>query len=101
MREEQLARLAAANINIVTLEGSRRHLALERDKYVLLVEIREDGVVNMGSAGLMTGRGFAALTWRGSNAMFVARGSEQEATLEQVDGVRGFERDVKAALESS
>ena len=93
----QLEKLAAAGIQLIPSEITS-HFIFERDGFVAFVERREESFGNIGAPGLMTERGFAALTWRGDRAFFVARGFEQAASAEQVQGIRSFAADLAAAL---
>ena len=94
---EIFEKLVAAGIQIVPAEITS-HFILERDGFVSFVERREDAFGNIGAAGLMTERGFAALLWRGEQAFFVGKGFEQPATPEQVEKIRAFASDLAKAL---
>ena len=98
MLEQKLERLTAAAIEMVPLEGISRHVVLGRDGFASLVECGPEGFGSIGAPGLVTERGFAVLVWRGDAGFFVARGFEQQATHEQVEGLRKFSRDLAAAL---
>ena len=93
----QLEKLAAAGIQLVPAEITS-HFIFERDGFVAFVERRDESFGNIGAAGLMTERGFAALLWRGEQAFFVAKGFEQAASPEQVQMIRCFAADLAAAL---
>jgi hypothetical protein len=95
---QALEKLAAAGIELVPAPAMARHIVFTRDGFVSLVERREDGFGAIGSAGLATRHGFAALAWRDGDPFFVARGFEQTATAEQVARLRAFESDLRAAL---
>jgi hypothetical protein len=95
---EILEKLAAAGIQIIPAEIAS-HFILERDGFVSFVERREDAFGNIGTAGLMTERGFAALIWRGDQAFFVGKGFEQTASPEQVQKIRAFASDLAIALQ--
>ena len=88
----------AAGIELVPFDGISHHYILARDRYMSLVEKRESGFGNIGAPGIMTEKGFACLIWRGADALFVAKGFEQAATVEQVSGLRKFGEDLKIAL---
>jgi hypothetical protein len=94
-------KLAAASIQIVPAEIAS-HFIFERDGFVVFVERRaepaESPFGNIGSPGLMTERGFAALVWRGEQALFVGKGFEQPASPEQVHQIRRFAADLAGAL---
>jgi hypothetical protein len=94
---EILEKLATAGIQIIPAEITS-HFILERDGFVAFVERREQAFGNIGTAGLMTERGFAALIWRGDHAFFVGKGFEQSASTEQVDKIRAFATDLANAL---
>ena len=94
---QKLEKLAAAGIQIIPAEVTS-HFILERDGFVSFVERREEAFGNIGTAGLMTERGFAALIWRGDQAFFVAKGLEQPALPEQVQQIRAFAADLAGAL---
>ena len=93
----RLEKIAAAGIQLIPAELSS-HFLFERDGFVALVERKEDGFGNIGSAGLMTDQGLAVLVWRGAKAFFVARGFDHEATADQVDKLRSFAADLQNAL---
>lgn len=95
---EKLERLAAAHIQILPAPGVGNHFFLERDGFVALVQRTAEGFGQAGSAGLLTEKGFAVLVWRGGAPFFVARGFEQPAESVQVEALRQFDSDVRAAL---
>jgi hypothetical protein len=94
---EIFEKLVAAGIQIVPAEMTS-HFILERDGFVAFVERREQGFGNIGAAGLMTERGFAALIWRGDQPFFVGKGFEQPASHEEVQKIRSFASDLANAL---
>jgi hypothetical protein len=94
---EIFEKLVAAGIQIVPAEIAS-HFILERDGFVSFVERREEAFGNIGAAGLMTERGFAALIWRGNQAFFVGKGFEQPASPEEVQKIRAFALDLANAL---
>jgi hypothetical protein len=94
---DALERLAAAGIQLLPAQLAS-HFVFERGGFVCLVERAGEGFGNTGSPGLITEKGFAALVWRGDNAWFVGKGFEQPATAEQVQEMRSFDADLRAAL---
>jgi hypothetical protein len=98
---EKLERLAAAGIQLLPAVEITTHYIFERDGFVALVERKPDGFGGVGSAGILTGNGFAALVRRGERSYFVARNFEQEAAPEQVAALRRFSADLTGALEES
>jgi len=97
--QEIFERLVAANIQIMPIPGIENHFVFERDGFIALVSRTPEGAFGrIGSSGLLTEKGFAALTWRGGHAYFVAKGFEQAAAEGQVDRLRAFQHDLKAAL---
>lgn len=98
MVPRQLERLAAAEIQLLTLPGAETHYLFERGGFAALVERTPDGFGSVGSAGLLTEGGFAALIWRGGRPFFVRQGFEQPASAAQVDALRSFAAELEAAL---
>jgi hypothetical protein len=98
--ERKLARLAELGFSLLPATEIRSHYIFERDGFVALVARQDDGFGGVGSPGLLTEKGFAALVWRGEKAWFVAHGFEQQATDEQTAKVRGFSRDLEEGLSS-
>jgi hypothetical protein len=94
---EIFEKLVAAGIQIVPAEITS-HFILERDGFVAFVQRREDAFGNIGTPGLMTERGFAALIWRGDQAFFVGKGFERVALPEEVQKIRAFASDLADAL---
>ena len=47
---------------------------------------------------MMTPQGLAYLVWRDGQPMLAAKGGETAATAEQVEAIRKFSEDLKAAL---
>ena len=99
MTDETAARLAACNIQLVA--EAKGHCLLGRDACIALVERTEAGLGSIGSTGIMTETGLAYLVWRDGRALLVGKGSERAAESEQVEAVRRFSDDLKAALEHS
>lgn len=98
---EVFERLVAANIQILPLTGVDTHFVFERGGFAALVERRGDGLGGIGASGLLTEHGFAVLIWRSEQPFFVARGFEQPATPEQIESVRAFAAELKAALQNT
>jgi 5-keto 4-deoxyuronate isomerase len=97
---EIFEKLVAAGIQIIPAEIAS-HFILERDGFVSFVERREAAFGNIGTPGLMTERGFAALIWRGDQAFFVGKGFERPASPKEVQKIRAFTSDLANALSSS
>jgi hypothetical protein len=95
---EKLERLSAAGIQLLPTVEITTHYVFEREGFVALVERTADGFGGVGSAGILTGNGFAALVRRGGKAYFVAKNFEQEAGPEQVEALRSFSADLRDAL---
>lgn len=89
-------RLASLGIQVLS-EGDKVFL-FARDTCVALVERRDVGIGSIGSTGVMTETGLAYLVWRGSQAMLVSKAGEQAAAEAQVEAIRRFSEDLKAAL---
>lgn len=95
---DKLERLAAANITLLPAVEITTHFVFERDRYLALVERRGNAFGSIGSAGLMTDRGFATLVWRGDRPFLTGKGFEESASAEQVVGLRAFQQDLEEAL---
>ena len=95
---EKLEGLAASGIHLVPAHEIPTHFVLERDGYAALVERTGDDFGAIGSSGLLTEEGFAALVWRGESASFVRKGFAQPATHEQVQQLRRFATDLEIVL---
>ncbi len=96
--EEILLRLAAAGIRILPLAELTQHVVFERDGFIALVERRDNGFGQVGSAGLLVQEGFAALLQRDGQNWFVARGFEREATEAEAAALRRFSQDLRRAI---
>ena len=96
--EAVLRRLVDANIQLLPTTRITTHFVFERDGFVSLVERRANGFGRVGTPGLLSEKGFAALIWRGENAFFAGKGTEQSATSEQVELIRKFAADLEAAI---
>lgn len=95
----KLARLAELGFQIIPIASFPHHFVLERGGFVVLVERSGEGFGGVGAPGLLTERGMAVLVWRGERAFFVAKGFEQEAAPAQVEALRRFGADLRAALQ--
>ena len=95
---EIFVRLADACIRILPAAELTQHIVFERDGFIALVERQEDGFGQIGSAGLLTQEGFAALVQRGERDWFVARGFEREATEAEAAALRRFSQDLRRAI---
>ncbi|HEU0121084.1 MAG TPA: hypothetical protein VFQ91_11215 [Bryobacteraceae bacterium] len=94
----KLERVLAARIELIPDMKISTHYVFTRDGFASLVEKRDGGFGNVGTPGLVTENGFAALLWREGEGVFVGRGFEVPATSEQVEGIRAFDRDLNEAL---
>ena len=96
--EEIFTRLEAANIRILPVHVSPRHILFERGGYVALVEHSNGVLGEVGAAGVLTEKGsFATLVWRDDKPFFVGKGYERPADAE-VSDLRAFQRDLGTAL---
>ncbi|HUS05629.1 MAG TPA: hypothetical protein VMZ52_05015 [Bryobacteraceae bacterium] len=96
---EIFERLVAAGIQLLPSTQITTHFVFERDGFAALVERKGDAFGSIGSAGLLGEKGFAPLVLRNGETYFVARGFEQSASPEQVQGIRRFQSDLQSALE--
>lgn len=94
----RLERILAAGIELAGDLNIASHYVFTRDGFASLVEKRDGGFGNIGAPGLVTEKGFAALVWRDGAGSFVGRGFSLSASEEQVEALRSFDRDLRAAL---
>jgi hypothetical protein len=93
---ETAARLESLNIQSHT--QARGYCLFVREMCAAFAQER-DGAVALGSSGIMTEQGLAYLVFRGEQPFLAAHGGgEVPATVEQVEAVRRFSEDLKAAL---
>ncbi len=95
---QKLERLQGASIELVPFNAMINHYLLARGGFVALVEKVPKGFGKIGAPGIMTQKGFACLIWRESEAFFVTKGFDQQATIEQIEGLRMFSADLHQAL---
>ena len=69
-----------------------------RGDALALVKCSGEGFGEIGSTGLMTGRGLAYLVWRDGAPMLSCRGDEFPAEPPQLETIRRFSEELKAAL---
>ncbi|MBI3667672.1 MAG: hypothetical protein HY236_15830 [Acidobacteria bacterium] len=99
MIEAQLERLAQAGFQRLPTPQILTHYVIERDGFVALVERRADGAFGgIGTPGLLADGTFSVLVWKQGAPLFVSKGREAPATSEQLDSLRKFEADLRAAL---
>jgi len=98
MLQRRLERLAAAGFQLLPLPGISTHYVFERAGFAALVARTPEGFGSVGSAGLLTEGGFAALVWRGDQPVLVRKGVELPASAAQVEALRAFASDLDQAL---
>ena len=91
-----IGRLARAGFQLLPVFELPHHYVVERDGFVALAERRPDG--GFGAAGLLLDGAFAVLVWNGESPEFVAKARRVPATAEQVETLRRFDSDLRAAL---
>jgi hypothetical protein len=70
-----------------------------RDGCVAMVGRTTGGGLSLGSTGMMTDNGLAYLVWREGQARLAAKGGDVESGPDQVEAMRKFSEDLKAALQ--
>lgn len=98
MLQLQLERLAAPGIQLLPLPNIPTHYLFERAGFAALVARTPEGFGSVGSAGLLTEGGFAALICRGGQPLFVRKGVDLPASSAQVEALRAFASDLEQAL---
>jgi hypothetical protein len=91
-----LTRLEALGIRLLT--ETKAHAIFVRANCMAVVTRHEDGVLDVGSSGLITERGLAFLVLREQRPLLASHGTEVPAEPEQVEAIRRFSTDLKAAL---
>jgi hypothetical protein len=91
------ARLQSFGIGLVT--ESPAVSIFTREMCVAMVGRGPGGVPSLGSTGMMTENGLAYLIWRDGQPRLAAKGSDVAAGQEQVEAIRRFSEDLKAALQ--
>jgi hypothetical protein len=99
--QEVFERLVAANIQLLPMSISPRHVVFERGGFVALVERGDTGFGSIGGAGVLTEKGFAPLVWRGGHGFFIAKGFEKPAAADEIELLRAFQRELESALEGN
>jgi len=89
-------RLATRNIQVAA--EAPGHYMFVRDVCMALVERAADGFGSIGSTGVMTENGLAYLVWREGRPLLVGKGGETAVEASQIDAIRRFSEDLKAAL---
>ena len=85
-------------LHIQLLAEAKGHCMFGRDTCVALVERTEAGFGSIGSTGILTEQGLAYLVWRDGRARLAGKGGEMDAEDPQIEAVRRFSEDLKAAL---
>lgn len=94
----QFERLAAAEIQLLPVPEVATHFVFEREGCVVLVERRGEGFGSIGSPGLLTAGGFAALVTRDGQDWFVGKGESRAATGAEASAARRLYRDLRDIL---
>jgi hypothetical protein len=92
---EIAARLAA--LDIQAMAEAKEYFMLTRELCVAMVHRTAEGY-SAGSAGMMTGNGLSYLVWREGRALLAGKGAVAEADQDQIDTIRKFSEDIKAAF---
>ena len=96
MSSEVAARLAALDISLMA--EAKSYSIFARGNCMAVAQRNEGGFTSLGSSGMMTDGGLAYLVWRDGRPLLVARQNEMEADAGQVEALRRFSSDLKAAL---
>jgi len=93
---EVAARLSALDISLMA--EAKAYSIFARGNCLAVAQSTEAGFSSLGSSGMMTESGLAYLVWREGRPVLVAKGHEIEADAGQVEQLRKFSGDLKAAL---
>ena len=96
MTPELAARLAALGIELAA-EG-KAYSMFTRGNCLALVQHSQAVYTGIGSSGIVTESGVAYLVWRDERPVLVGKGLELPADAAQVESLRHFSADLKAAL---
>jgi hypothetical protein len=97
---EIAARLETLNIQWMVNEAG--YAVFTRGDLIAIAQCAEDRIASLGSTGIMTDNGLAYLAWREDRPVLAAHGGkETPATSRQVETIRDFSAQLKAALRLS
>ncbi len=98
MSPEIAARLARLRIELMA--DAKEYSVFARDGCMALAQRAGDGgFISVGSSGVATEHGLAYLVWREGRPVLAAHGGQESAAADgQVEAIRQFSRDLKAAL---
>ena len=94
----QLGRLAAAGIQLLPVPEIPAYFVFQREECVVLVERRGEGFGAIGSPGLLTADGFAALVTRDGQDWFVGKLQSRPAAGGEASAARRLYRDLRDIL---
>lgn len=97
MTPELEARLQSVGIGLVA--ESPVVSVFVREPCVAMVGRNAEGAFSLGSTGIMTEGGLAYLVWREGGPLLAAKGAEVLASAAQIESIRRFSEDLKAALQ--
>ncbi len=94
-----MERLDGAGFRLLPAFQIPTHYLLERDGFVALVERLPDGSFGAaGAPGLLVEGAMAMLVWKQAGPRWVAKSIDLPASGEQVESLRRFDGDLRAAL---
>ena len=96
MTPEIAARLQASDIQVAF--QNQDYFMFARGNCVALAVTVVERFTSLGATGIMTEKGIAYLIWRDGQAWLSTHGNQTAAEPEQVEAIRRFSEDVKAAL---
>jgi hypothetical protein len=93
-----LESLLRAGFRFVTFERYARYLAVEREKFVALLETREGKVELFGQVGYHVGEGIAMLVERAQGRAFIWKGQSVPAAPELLAAYERIKLDLRRLL---
>jgi hypothetical protein len=95
---ERFAKLLQSGFRPVTLDRYERLLGIERDGFIVLLDLSEGNVRAFSQPGYRIGDGIGMLVERDGGQAFVCHEQSVPATAEMLETYRRFRSEVESAL---
>jgi hypothetical protein len=97
---ERLEKLLHSGFRPVTLDRYERLLGVERDGFIVLLDLSEGNVRAFSQPGYRIGDGIGVLVERDGGQAFVWHDQSVSATVEMLETYQSFRAEVESALKS-